>query len=74
MRKTIIILSVVMSMFSCQTNNNKSLEINQVFENYYQESLKLYPLNATSQGDNRYNNFLPNDLVDTLEASSRPSI
>jgi len=32
MRKTIIILSVVMSMFSCQTNNNKSLEINQVFE------------------------------------------
>ena len=64
MRKTIIILSVVMTMFSCQTNNNKSLEINQVFENYYQESLKLYPLNATSQGDNRYNNFLPNDLTD----------
>ena len=64
MKKTIIILSVVMTMFSCQTNNKQSLEINQVFENYYQESLKLYPLNATSQGDKRYNDFLPNDLTD----------
>ena len=64
MKKTIIILCVVMTMFSCQTNNKQSLEINQVFENYYQESLKLYPLNATSQGDKRYNDFLPNDLTD----------
>ncbi|MDB3901208.1 DUF885 domain-containing protein [Flavobacteriaceae bacterium] len=64
MKKTIILLSVFMAMFSCQTNNKQSLEINQVFENYYQESLKLYPLNATSQGDKRYNDFLPNDLTD----------
>ncbi len=41
-----------------------SLEINEVFENYYQESLKLYPLNATRQGNMLYNDFLPNNLTD----------
>ena len=47
---------------SCDTTEKKS--VNDVFENYYQESLKLYPLDATSQGDLRYNDFLPNSLSD----------
>ena len=45
---------------SCDSKKNISLEINEVFENYYQESLKLYPLNATRQGNMLYNDFLPN--------------
>ena len=49
---------------SCKSESNISLEINKVFENYYQENLKLYPLNATRQGDIRYNDFLPNNLTD----------
>lgn len=48
---------------SCNSKKDNSKEINKLFENYYQETLKLYPLNATSQGDDRYNNFLPNDLT-----------
>ena len=48
---------------SCDSKKDNSIEINKLFENYYQETLKLYPLNATSQGDDRYNNFLPNDLT-----------
>jgi len=51
-------------LLSCNTDNNTSLKINEVFENYYQENLKLYPLNATRQGDIRYNDFLPNNLTD----------
>jgi len=47
---------------SCDITEKKS--VNDVFENYYQESLKLYPLDATSQGDLRYNDFLPNSLSD----------
>ena len=47
---------------SCDITETKS--VNDVFENYYQESLKLYPLDATSQGDLRYNDFLPNSLSD----------
>ena len=64
MNKIITLLISILVFFSCNFNNEKSLEIAQVFENYYQESLKLYPLQATSQGDLRYNDFLPNDLSD----------
>src|SRR3954463_2038034 len=30
-------------------------------DQYYEEGLKLFPLNATYSGDNRYNALLPND-------------
>ncbi len=36
--------------------------INDFFESYYQASLKLNPLSATSSGDNRYNDLLPIDI------------
>ncbi len=49
---------------SCDSKKNISLQINEVFENYYEESLKLYPLNATRQGNMLYNDFLPNNLTD----------
>ena len=61
----------ILVFFSCNFNNEKSLEIAQVFENYYQESLKLYPLQATSQGDLRYNDFLPNDLSDEFRKKEK---
>jgi uncharacterized protein (DUF885 family) len=32
-----------------------------LFDTYWEERAKLFPLNATSQGDNRYNDQLPND-------------
>ena len=35
--------------------------LHQLFENYYQDRLKLFPLEATTIGDNRYNNILQND-------------
>lgn len=35
--------------------------LHQLFENYYEDRLKLFPLEATAAGDNRYNNILPND-------------
>ena len=48
MKKLIVFISAAIILISCQTNYKKSLEIDQIFENYYQESLELYPLNATS--------------------------
>ncbi|MET4106401.1 DUF885 domain-containing protein [Hymenobacter sp. UYP22] len=32
-----------------------------LFEAYWEENAKLFPLEATAQGDNRYNDQLPND-------------
>jgi len=36
--------------------------LGQIFENYYEDRLKLFPLEATAIADNRYNDQLPNDL------------
>ncbi|TGE10547.1 DUF885 domain-containing protein [Hymenobacter fodinae] len=36
-------------------------DINQLFDMYWEENAKLFPLDATTQGDNRYNDQLPND-------------
>ena len=71
MNKIITLLISILVFFSCNFINEKPLEIAQVFENYYQESLKLYPLQATSQGDLRYNDFLPNDLSDEFRKKEK---
>lgn len=35
------------------------IDLDTIAKNYYEEYLKLYPLEATTQGDNRYNDLLP---------------
>ena len=59
-----------MSIISCKSDKNEKVSTgitnNEAFDNvlsdYYEEGLKLDPLSATSQGDNRYNDFMPNYL------------
>ncbi len=41
-----------------------SEKLNQWLTDYSEEGLKLYPLEATSMGDNRYNDQMPNFLSD----------
>lgn len=55
----IFICSAKTMMFAQSIKRNKGLH--QLFENYYEDRLKLFPLEATAAGDNRYNNLLPND-------------
>jgi uncharacterized protein (DUF885 family) len=43
--------------------DNKQLAL--LFENYYDQYLLLFPLEATSNGDNRYNNKLSIDFTDS---------
>ena len=66
MKKIILALVVLSSIGACKQNaSNTNLEANKNFaaltELYYQEGLKLNPLQATLIGDNRYNDLLPND-------------
>ncbi|RMZ50581.1 DUF885 domain-containing protein [Flavobacteriaceae bacterium PRS1] len=42
--------------------NSSSVAFNTMLDEYYEESLKLNPINATFVGDNRYNNSFPNTL------------
>lgn len=45
-------------------DNNMSANFNIMLDNYYEEGLKLNPLNATYSGDTRYNDSFPNFLSD----------
>lgn len=43
------------------------IQLNQLLDNYYEEGLKLFPLAATENGDNRYNDLLPVDFTDSYK-------
>ncbi|MEX2233890.1 MAG: DUF885 domain-containing protein [Cyclobacteriaceae bacterium] len=47
------------TLFAQAPGKNKALH--ELFASFYEERLKLFPLEATSQGDPRYNDLLPND-------------
>ena len=43
-----------------------TISFNKLLKNYNEESFKLFPLNATFAGNNRYNDQLPNYLTDAF--------
>ncbi|HYG39870.1 MAG TPA: DUF885 domain-containing protein [Cytophagales bacterium] len=43
-------------------------ELKSVVENYYEDRLKFFPLDATVNGDNRYNDTLPNDISESFRS------
>ncbi|MBC6990341.1 DUF885 domain-containing protein [Hymenobacter sp. BT491] len=55
---------------SATSESNKDLT--SLFDSYWEKNNKLFPLAATTQGDNRYNDQLPNDQTkafrDTLQS------
>ena len=62
--KTIIGLGLAVSISSCKKSDSPLTKvtptnIDSIASNYYEQYLKLYPLEATSQGDLRYNDQLP---------------
>lgn len=57
-----LFLAFVLALAGCSQKEKKNHQlISQVFDSYWEEHSRLYPLEATSQGDNRYNDLLPND-------------
>lgn len=63
------LLSVLLSvfLFSCKKKDTPLLvaspvEIDSIAANYYEQYLKMFPLEATLQGDERYNDLLPIDI------------
>src|SRR6476661_10817276 len=67
MRKISIAALLLFAVVSCKqvasTNSSSGTDenISGVFDRYWEQYAKFFPLDATSQGDNRYNNILPND-------------
>ncbi len=40
---------------------SQNISLHKLFDNYYEDRLKLFPFEATEHGDNRYNDLLPNN-------------
>ncbi|MCC7231383.1 MAG: DUF885 domain-containing protein [Bacteroidia bacterium] len=68
--KVFIISLLILSqfLFSCSstpesaTNNNEMITFSKVLDTYYNERMRLFPLEATTNGDYRYNDKLPVDI------------
>ena len=64
MKRISIVFVLTLGLFACnQPNKNKvdNSKFGAFLENYYQDQLKLNPINATMVGDERYDDLLPND-------------
>jgi hypothetical protein len=65
MRTNQYILAVlILLFFSCKLSNTNPVnaankELAALFDSYWEERMKLFPLEATALGDNRYNDLLP---------------
>ncbi|GAB3837319.1 DUF885 family protein [Hymenobacter jeollabukensis] len=46
-------------------------DLGSVLDQYWEENAKLFPLNATTNGDNRYNDQLPNDQTQAFREQLR---
>lgn len=62
--KAVLGLGLAISLASCRKTDSPLTKItptnlDSIAANYYEQYLKLYPLEATSQGDLRYNDQLP---------------
>jgi uncharacterized protein (DUF885 family) len=77
MKKLLILLALMTGLTTeAQIKVNSEITTNPTVHNigfatllahYYEDGLKLNPLNATFQGDSRYNDTLPNFLSDTYK-------
>lgn len=64
-------ICVVLSLMILACQNNSGRSIGDLFARYNEDRLKLFPLDATQAGDNRYNDILPNDITESFRAELR---
>ncbi len=76
MRYISVLLSIMLFATACKLSNTNpgktnNSELAALFNNYWEARMKLFPLEATAIGDNRYNNLLPVDFTDSYRDSLR---
>ena len=59
-----LVLFLILSCDFSPENIQNNVELNTILENYYQDGLKLNPINATNEGDSRYNDKFPELITD----------
>jgi len=76
MKNTFCILLALLVLLGCNQSAKESAaaaeqKLSSVLDNYYEERLVLFPLEATAIADNRYNDQLPNDISEAHRAKVR---
>lgn len=74
MKKLLIALLFVIPAIACnqiqeQNKTDNSSSFSDMLDYYQEERLKFFPLDATQQGDNRYNRLLPNSQTQAFRDS-----
>ena len=63
---SLVLISVLFPACHSNIPKNKISEnfktLNVLYDEFYEGTHRLYPLNSTFYGDNRYNDLLPNDI------------
>lgn len=77
MRNISISIVLLIFMAACSQNADKNnqaktaIQMNanaglaKLFNNYYEKRMQIFPLEATANGDNRYNDLMPIDFTDS---------
>lgn len=73
MKKIIFLLLSICIFVSCNENKEPkksttkedNKQLSALFENYYDQRMQLFPLEATMSGEMAYNNLLPADFTDS---------
>ena len=76
MNKLVFIALVLLSITGCNqpastSTNMNNAALNKMFDNYYEDRMKLYPIEATQNGDNRYNDQLPIYITESYKDTLR---
>lgn len=75
--KNLFFLLITFLFMSCLKDKNEfrdeasNKDLSKIFENYFEEYLQMFPLEATMQGDKRYNDRLPNDLTQAFKKQQK---
>jgi len=75
MKKAIFFIFMISAVISCNNNSGSGTqqkednkELATLFDKYYDERMQLFPLEATMNGDTRFNNLLPADFTESYRS------
>src|SRR5664279_1028256 len=76
MKKILPISFIIFNMMACNQQTSvpvrqSNAALNKMFDDYYEERLKLFPLEATQNGDSRYNDLLPINITQAYRDTLR---
>ena len=74
MKRILVTVFALVVFFGCKQKEiapAANADLAKLFDHYFEDRIKLYPLEATAQGDNRYNDQLPIDISQSFRTTAK---